>query len=91
MSSNGEKPEDMSTRWIDTIKNCVTQQTEQRRGLFRDYRSRAFEFSQILDISFSNSSFFLAEMKQRSASLDHSAHAHRRNLQHRATVSIRTP
>ena len=38
MSSNGEKPEDMSTRWIDTIKNCVTQQTEQRRGLFRDCR-----------------------------------------------------
>ena len=34
MSSNGEKVEEMSTRWIDTIKNCVTQQTEQRRGLF---------------------------------------------------------
>jgi hypothetical protein len=30
-------------------------------------------------------------MKQRSASLDHSAHAHRRHLQHRATVTIRTP
>jgi hypothetical protein len=24
----------MSTRWIDTIKNSVAQQTEQRRGLF---------------------------------------------------------
>ncbi|CAF4828274.1 unnamed protein product, partial [Rotaria sp. Silwood2] len=31
MSSNGEKAEDMSIRWIDTIKSCVTQQTEQRR------------------------------------------------------------
>jgi hypothetical protein len=30
-------------------------------------------------------------MKQRSASLDHSAHAHHRHLQHRATVTIRTP
>jgi hypothetical protein len=35
MSSNGEKADEMSTRWIDTIKSCVTQQTEQRRGLFR--------------------------------------------------------
>lgn len=34
---------------------------------------------------------YLAEMKQRSASLDHSAYAHRRHLQHRATVTIRTP
>jgi hypothetical protein len=30
-------------------------------------------------------------MKQRSASLDHSAHAHRRHLHHRATVTVRTP
>ncbi|CAF4269194.1 unnamed protein product [Rotaria sp. Silwood2] len=36
MSSNGEKAEDMSIRWIDTIKSCVTQQTEQRRGLFKN-------------------------------------------------------
>lgn len=35
ISSNGEKAEEMSVRWIDTIKNCVTQQTEQRRGLFK--------------------------------------------------------
>ncbi|CAF4168751.1 unnamed protein product, partial [Rotaria magnacalcarata] len=28
-------------------------------------------------------------MKQRSASLDHSANAHRRHMQHRATVAIR--
>ena len=32
-SSSGEKAEEMSLRWIDTIKNCVAQQTEQRRGL----------------------------------------------------------
>ncbi|CAF0892565.1 unnamed protein product [Adineta steineri] len=32
-----------------------------------------------------------AEMKQRSASLDHPAYSHRRHLQHRATVTIRTP
>ncbi|CAF1238864.1 unnamed protein product [Adineta steineri] len=63
MLSNGEKAEEMSTRWIDTIKNCVAQQAEQRR----------------------------AEMKQRSASLDHPAYSHRRHLQHRATVTIRTP
>jgi hypothetical protein len=25
----------MSLRWIDTIKNSVTQQTEQRRGLLQ--------------------------------------------------------
>ncbi|CAF4431535.1 unnamed protein product, partial [Adineta steineri] len=31
------------------------------------------------------------EMKQRSASLDHPAYSHRRHLQHRATVTIRTP
>ncbi|CAF3903341.1 unnamed protein product [Rotaria magnacalcarata] len=61
MPSNGEKVEELSIRWIDTIKNCVTLQTEQRR----------------------------AEMKQRSASLDHSANAHRRHMQHRATVAIR--
>jgi hypothetical protein len=30
-------------------------------------------------------------MKQRSASLDHPAYGHRRHLQHRATVTIRTP
>ncbi|CAF0831504.1 unnamed protein product [Rotaria sordida] len=63
IASNGEKAEEMSIRWIDTIKSCVTHQTEQRR----------------------------AEMKQRSASLDHSAHAHRRHMQHRATVTIRAP
>ncbi|CAF4440061.1 unnamed protein product [Rotaria socialis] len=61
MPSNGEKVEELSVRWIDTIKSCVTLQTEQRR----------------------------AEMKQRSASLDHSANAHRRHMQHRATVAIR--
>ncbi len=33
MASNGEKIEEISTRWIDTIKSCVTQQTEQRRGM----------------------------------------------------------
>lgn len=33
-SSSGEKSEEISLRWIDTIKNCVTQQTEQRRGLY---------------------------------------------------------
>ncbi|CAF5065747.1 unnamed protein product, partial [Rotaria sp. Silwood1] len=31
------------------------------------------------------------EMKQRSASLDHSVHAYRRHMQHRATVTIRSP
>jgi len=35
--------------------------------------------------------FISAEMKQRSASLDHPAYGHRRHLQHRATVTIRTP
>jgi hypothetical protein len=35
MSSNGEKIEEISTRWIDTIKSCVTQQTEQRRGMIK--------------------------------------------------------
>jgi len=35
MSSNGEKAEDISTRWIDNIKNCLAQQTEQRRGWLR--------------------------------------------------------
>jgi len=49
----------MSTKWIDTIKSCVTQQAEQRRGLLRkiflnaDYSSyspsRALEFSRILN------------------------------------------
>ncbi|UJR27532.1 hypothetical protein I4U23_008815 [Adineta vaga] len=63
LSSNGEKAEEMSVKWIEIIKSCVTQQTEQRR----------------------------AEMKQRSASLDHPAYAHRRHLQHRATVTIRAP
>ncbi|CAF0804272.1 unnamed protein product [Adineta ricciae] len=62
-SSNGDKAEETSVKWIDTIKSCVTQQTEQRR----------------------------AEMKQRSASLDHPAYAHRRHLQHRATMTIRAP
>lgn len=61
--SSGEKIEDLSSKWIDTIKNCVTQQTEQRR----------------------------AEMKQRSASLDHSSFAHRRQLQHRITMAIHSP
>lgn len=71
----------MSSRWIETIKNSVIQQTEQRRGLLQPPRSlRSYVFL-----------FYLAEMKQRSASLDHSAHAHRRHLQHRATVTIRTP
>lgn len=32
ISLNGDKIEDLSARWIDTIKNCITQQTEQRRG-----------------------------------------------------------
>lgn len=29
--------EEISVHWIDTIKNCVTKQTEQRRGLFFKY------------------------------------------------------
>ncbi|UJR21644.1 hypothetical protein I4U23_024721 [Adineta vaga] len=61
--SNAETIEEISIRWIDTIKNCVTKQTEQRR----------------------------AEIKQRSSSLDHSSHAHRRRLQNRIITSIRTP
>ncbi|CAF2686291.1 unnamed protein product [Rotaria sp. Silwood2] len=32
LSSNGEAIEEMNSRWIDTIKNCITQQTEQHRG-----------------------------------------------------------
>jgi hypothetical protein len=45
----------MSTKWIDTIKSCVTQHAEQRRGLFlnADFSpyspSRALEFSRILN------------------------------------------
>ncbi|CAF3661359.1 unnamed protein product [Rotaria sordida] len=32
LSSNGETIEEMNLRWIDTIKNCITQQIEQHRA-----------------------------------------------------------
>ncbi|CAF1044911.1 unnamed protein product [Rotaria magnacalcarata] len=32
LSSNGEKLDEMNSRWIDAIKNCITKQTEQRRA-----------------------------------------------------------
>jgi len=41
---NGETLEEMSRRWIDTIKNCVTQQTEQRRAEIK-HRSSSLDHS----------------------------------------------
>ncbi|CAF4146554.1 unnamed protein product [Adineta steineri] len=42
-------------------------------------------------ITFLDVLFYLAEMKQRSASLDQPAYSHRRHLQYRTTVTIRAP
>ncbi|CAF1109546.1 unnamed protein product [Adineta steineri] len=43
-SSNGEKVEELTVRWIDTIKKCVTQQTEQRRAEIK-HRSSSLDHS----------------------------------------------
>lgn len=80
LSTSGDLLEEMSVRWIDMIRHCVTQQTEQRRGL---YHRRIIHIMTIVDL--------LADIKHRSSSLDHSSQSHRRRFSNRKTVPIRIP